>query len=382
MTTTDIRTPTLKTGTPTTLVELVHQLGPEFRKRATEHDRMGSFVSQNYTELREHRVFAALVPKELGGGGVPHAEMCDVLRTIAQYCGSTALALSMHSHLLAGTIWRYKKGLGGEPLLKKVASEQPVLVSTGAKDWLESNGDMQRVEGGYRMSGMKAFASQSAEGGILITSGPYNDPSEGWQVLHFPVPFASEGVSVVNDWDTMGMRGTGSNTVKLENVFIPEASIVLRRPRGQFHPFFNVITMVALPLIMSAYLGVTQRAAEIALTYARKRRGSPHLPYLVAEMNNLLTAAEVQCAEMVRFSREYDFEAVNGNGHGMVTRKTNVANACIETVAKTMEVVGGQAFYRNLGLEQLFRDVQGARYHPMQDKEQLFFSGNHLLETQ
>jgi acyl-CoA dehydrogenase len=63
----------------------------------------------------------------------------------------------------------------------------------------------------------------------------------------------------------------------------------------------------------------------------------------------------------------------------MVTRKTNVANACIATVSKAMEVVGGQAFYRSLGLEQLFRDVQGARYHPMQEKEQLLFSGNFLL---
>ncbi len=380
MTATDAQIRTARPNAATSLLDSVHRLGPEFRKRSAEHDQAGTFVSRNYDELREHRFFAALVPKELGGGGVPHAEMCEILRTIAQYCSSTALALSMHQHLLAGTIWRYKKGLGGEPLLKKVATDQPVLVSTGAKDWLESNGEMQRVEGGYRMTGTKVFASQSKGGGILITSGPFNDPSEGWQVLHFPVPFSSEGVSVLDDWDTLGMRGTGSNTVKLENVFVPEASIVLRRPRGQFHPFFNVITMVALPLVMSAYLGVTQRATEIALTYARKRRGSPHLPYLVGEMNNLLVSAEVQWADMVRFSNEYDFEPVNRNGHEMVTRKTNVANACMQTVSKTLEVVGGQAYYRSLGLEQLFRDVQGARYHPMQEKEQLLFSGNHLLE--
>jgi alkylation response protein AidB-like acyl-CoA dehydrogenase len=97
-------------------------------------------------------------------------------------------------------------------------------------------------------------------------------------------------------------------------------------------------------------------------------------------MNNLLTAAEIQCADMVRMTNEYNFEPVNQNGHEMLTRKTNVANACIQTVSKSLEVAGGQAFYRNLGLEQLFRDVQGARYHPMQEKEQLLFSGNFLLE--
>jgi alkylation response protein AidB-like acyl-CoA dehydrogenase len=379
MTATDLKTPVMKAKGTGSLVDVIHRLGPGFRERSAGYDRNGTFVSRNYVDLREQRVFAALVPTELGGGGVAHAEMCEALRVLAQYCSSTALALSMHQHLLAGTIWRYKKGQGGEPLLKKVAADQPVLVSTGAKDWLESNGETQRVDGGYRVSGSKVFASQSAEGGILITSAPFNDPTEGWQVLHFPVPFSSEGVSILNDWDTLGMRGTGSNTVKLENVFIPEASVVLRRPRGQFHPFFNVITMVALPLIMSAYTGVTQRACQIALEYSRKRKGSPHLPYLVGEINNLLTAVEVQCADMVRFSNEYDFEPVDRNGHEMVTRKTNVANACIATVSKAMEVVGGQAFYRSLGLEQLFRDVQGARYHPMQEKEQLLFSGNFLL---
>ena len=62
---------------------------------------MDTFVLENYALLKKHRLFAALVPCELGGENLPHAQMCDMLRILAQYCGSTALALSMHQHLLA-----------------------------------------------------------------------------------------------------------------------------------------------------------------------------------------------------------------------------------------------------------------------------------------
>jgi alkylation response protein AidB-like acyl-CoA dehydrogenase len=361
-------------------LSLVEQLGKGFRARSEEHDRTDTFVAENYRELKEHGFFAAAIPEELGGGGASHGTMCDILRVMAQHCPSTALAHSMHQHLVAANIWKYKRGEGSEQMLRMVAEKHPALVSTGARDWLESNGQMVRVDGGYRVTAKKTFASQSARGDILITSAPYEEPGKGWQVLHFPVPFSSEGVSVMDDWYTMGMRGTGSHTVSLENVFVPDPAIVLRRARGEFHPFFNVVATVALPLIMSVYVGVAQRAAEITLQTLRKKPGGAHTPYLVAEMNNCLTAAEVQLQDMIRIGNNFDFQPVDRNGHEMFTRKTNVANACISAVSKAMEAVGGQGFYRSFGLEKLFRDVQGARYHPMQEKEQLYHSGSFLLK--
>ena len=72
-----------------------------------------------------------------------------MLRTLAQYCGSTALALSMHQHLIAATVWKYRRGQGGEPMLKNIAEKQLVLVSTGAGDSLESNGSSTKTDGGY-----------------------------------------------------------------------------------------------------------------------------------------------------------------------------------------------------------------------------------------
>jgi alkylation response protein AidB-like acyl-CoA dehydrogenase len=370
----------MKESSETPWLDLVHHLGKDFMARAAEHDRDDTFVNQNYADLKQHHFLSAAIPPELGGGGVSHAQMCDILKTMAQYCGSTALALSMHQHLLAANIWKYKKGQGGEEMLKKVADKQIVLVSTGARDWLESNGKMQKTAGGYLVTAQKHFASQSAIGAVLVTSAPYQDAEQGWQVLHFPVPFKSEGVTIMNDWYTLGMRGTGSHTVKLENVFVPESAIVLRRPQGTFHPFWNVILTVAMPLIMSVYVGIAERAAKMAVANARaSKTKKPHLPYALAEMNNELTTAQLNLRDMIRITNNYDFQPVDQNGHEILTRKTNVANAAINVVTKAMEIVGGQGFYRSFGLERLFRDVQAAKYHPLQEKDQLLFSGEFML---
>ena len=248
-------------------IEVAHSLGEEFAGRAEAHDEDDTFVSRNYAALKERRVFSAAIPEELGGGGASHHEVSDMLRTLAQYCGSTALALSMHQHLIAATIWKYRRGLGGEAMLKNVAENQLVLASTGARDWLESNSSTTKTAGGYLVSAHKHFASQSAVGDMLVTSSPFMD-----EVLHFPVPMNAQGVTVLNDWRAMGMRGTGSHTVKLENVFILDAAIVLRRPRGAYHPVWNVVLAVAMPLIMSVYVGIAQKATELSIGHIRQKK--------------------------------------------------------------------------------------------------------------
>ena len=379
-----IETPAIANTSPMTPTpewpQVASELGRSFAKHAADHDADDTFVSENYEALREKNLFSAMVPIELGGGNASHSEMCEVLRILAQSCSSTALANAMHQHLLSAMLWKYHRGQGGEDTLRMIADKQPVLVSTGARDWLDSNGEMIRVEGGYRVSAVKHFASQSAGGNLLVTSAPFEDHPDGPKVLHFAVSFAAEGLTVMDDWKAMGMRGTGSHSVKLDNVFVPESAITLERPRGNFHPFWNVVLTVAMPLIMSVYIGIAQKAAQIAITSVRRQKQpKPYLSSSIGAMSNELTAAELNWRDMIRITNDLDFEPSDKNGHDILTRKTNVANACIGVVTKAMEIVGGQGFYRKFGLERLFRDVQAAHYHPLQEKDQLQFSGDYLL---
>ena len=140
--------PIAQQGSSTDWTAVVRKLGPGFASRAAGYDANDSFVAENYTELKEHKVFSIGVPAELGGGGASHAELCGLLREMGRYCGSTALALSMHTHLVGTLTWMWRQGRPVGPLLERIAANELVLVTTGASDWLDSSGNAERVDGG------------------------------------------------------------------------------------------------------------------------------------------------------------------------------------------------------------------------------------------
>lgn len=360
--------------------QLAQDLASNFAANAAQHDDNDTFVSDNFNQLKQNKLFSACVPTELGGGGASYSEFCNVLRIMAQGCSSTALALSMHSHLLAANVWKFSKGQPVEGLLKRIANEQLVLISTGASDWLHASGTAEKVEGGFKVNGRKVFASGSPAGDMLISSAVYDDPEAGPTVIHFPVPFSAEGLSVSDTWRAMGMRGTGSNDIQLADIFVPEESIALRRKQGEWHPFFNVVTSVAMPYIMSVYLGVAEAAAAITREKVQFKRHDPHLPYLLGEMETLLTTAQIAWREMIALNDNFNFDPSNVTASKMFQCKTIAANAIIACVEKCLETVGGGGFFRNMGLERLLRDAHGVQFHPIPEKRQHHFTGSVALD--
>jgi alkylation response protein AidB-like acyl-CoA dehydrogenase len=360
-------------------VAVARELGAVFADRAARHDQDYAFVAENYADMKARRLFSAGVPADLGGGGASYGELCAMLRELARHCGSTALALSMHTHLLAATVWRRRQGQPVEPLLRRVAAEQIVLVSTGASDWLDSSGRAERVEGGYRVSGRKIFGSGSPAGDLLVTSALFDDPADGPIVLHFPVPIKAEGVTVLDNWRTMGMRATGSNDIVLEGVFVPEGAVSLRRPRGAWHPFFNVIVAIALPIVMSVYAGVAEAARDLALRQVQRKREDADVWYLVGEMENALTTGLMAVRGMVELCDDYAFAPDVPTASAVLVRKTIAAQSLQEAVEKALETVGGGGFFRSMGLERLLRDIHGAQFHPLQAKRQHRFTGRVAL---
>ncbi len=370
---------TTATSTITDWIAVAKELGTDFATRAAAHDADDSFVAENYDILKANHVFSAGVPAELGGGGASFPELCQFLRELGHHCGSTALSLSMHMHLVAAVVWRWRKGDPVESLLKRIVTDQTVLISSGGSDWLESSGAAERVDGGFRITARKVFSSGCPNGNLLMTSAVYEDPQDGPTVLHFPIAFSDDGVTIMDTWHTLGMRGTGSNDVMIQEVFVPESAIALRRPKGKWHPFFTVVTAVALPLIMSVYTGVAEAAHDIAIARAATKSHDAQVFYLIGEMTNALATVQMAMQDMIALAANYDFDVEVETANAICIRKTIAANAAIQTVEKAMEVVGGSAFYRSLGLERLWRDVQAGRYHPYQEKRQHLFSGRCAL---
>ena len=345
---------------------IARELGAVFAERAAAYDEEDRFVADNYADLKASGLMAAGVPAELGGAGASHAELCDVVRTIGRYCGSTALAFSMHTHQVVTNAWRWRHTKAPvDGLLKRVAAEQLILLSSGGSDWLHGSGTATRVEGGFRVNARKIFTSGAPAGNLLLTSAVYDDPEAGSTVLHFGVPMSSEAVRIEPTWRVMGMRGTGSHDVLIEDFFLADAAVGGKRPQGKWHPLFHIISMLAIPLIYSAYAGVAEAARARALALATKRRSDSHLLQAVGAMETQLAEANLAHAEMVAAG------ATNAPGPATTNRvfmaRNVLARAAVGTVESAMQVAGGAGFYRAGELERLFRDIQGARYHPLQE---------------
>jgi acyl-CoA dehydrogenase len=359
---------------PIQFTETLRQLGPTFAARAASSDIEGRFVADNYADLKRAKLFSAGVPSELGGGGVSHAELAQGLRELAQHCGSTALAFSMHTHLVAAAVWRHRHGQPAEALLRKIAANELVLVSTGAGDWIDSVGRVERAEGGYKVFAQKRFCSGAPAGDLLMTSAPFED-----QVLHFALPLRAPGVVIRDDWDTLGMRGTGSSTVELEGAFVAEEGVSLKRPRGQWHPSWSVIMTVAPPLYIAPYVGLAERAAAMALESAKKKQPDATSLQALGELQNAVTITQMAFREMVELVREYDFAPTPERASQMLARKTIATNGVLATLRCALEVTGGAALFRSMGFERLLRDVQGAPFHPLPEKKQQVFSARVAL---
>lgn len=366
-------------STKTDWIAIARELGPSFAERAATHDADDSFVAENYAAMKERGLFAAGVPGELGGGDASHAELCAVVREIAHHCGSTALAFSMHTHNVATQALSFRAGnQAPEPFLRRVVAEKLVIATSGGSDWLLGSGKLEKVEGGFRMSGRKIFSSGVPSANAFTTMGIYDDPQTGPTVCHFVLPLPVEGFKMLDTWRVLGMRGTGSTDVELKDVFIPDAAMGgLKRPPGKWHPFLHLVAISALPIVYAAYLGIAESAREMALAMAKRKKDDPHMPYLVGEMDNFLTTAQVVHASMVDLVKT----AKPGpeTTSAMASRRTIIGQALVRAVEKALEVGGGAAFYRNGHIERHFRDMQASRFHVLPEKAQLRLSGRVAL---
>jgi alkylation response protein AidB-like acyl-CoA dehydrogenase len=362
-------------GHEETVQETARRLAPAFAARAADTDASDRFVSENYEMLKAAGLVAAAVPRELGGRGATIAELCDMLREIAHACGSTGLAFSMHTHQVAIPAWRWRnqKALAVEPLLKRVAAEKIILLSSGGSDWIGGSGKAVKVEGGYRVTARKVFTS-GAQAGDLLMTGAVLEGETPAKVLHFGVPMKAPEVTIVDTWRTLGMRGTGSNDVVIENLFVPDAAVAFSRNAGEWHPVFQIIATIAFPLIYSAYLGVAESARDLAIGMASKRPASPHLLDLAGRMDTALRAAQLAHRHMIATAETTEASAASVNE--VMIGRALVADRAIEAVELALELAGGAGFYRSNGLERCFRDIQGARYHPLQQGPQATYAGS------
>jgi acyl-CoA dehydrogenase len=369
-------------------VPLAAELGADFITRAAEHDRENSFVYENFDRMREAGYLRLAVPVELGGLGATMRQVCFAQAELARSCASTALAVNMHLYLTLANVFRWRKGApGADALLRRVADEGIVLMTSGGSDGIWPSATAVKENGGYRVNGRKVFCSQAPVAAALSTMAVYDDPVEGPVVLLVGIPMSSPGVRILDNWDTLGMRATGSNDVLLEDVQIAESQVAGRRPWGKVDPILRVAGIHFAPPVAAVYAGIAAAARDEAVRVVRGRRMADgrtlaedsmvqrHVGLMDVKLRTLWWSLLGALDELGD-----DYAPDDRALAAVMIAKRHVVTEAQAVVDLAMETVGGSAYFRSSPLEQAYRDVRAGLFHPLNPERVLLYAGRLALD--
>jgi alkylation response protein AidB-like acyl-CoA dehydrogenase len=345
--------------------------------RAAAYDRDNRFFTEDFEELRAAGYLKIAVPKELGGHGMSLADVCREQRRLAYRAPATALATNMHLYWTgvaadmrkmgdASLEWILREAAAGEVFAAghgEAGNDLPLFLSTAKAE---------RVDGGYKFWGHKTFGSLTpvwTRLGLHATNAA--DPG-GPKVVHAFLPRDAKGYTIKETWDTLGMRATRSDDTLLDGAFIPDKYVARVVPAGTADLFVLSIFGWAEPTFGSIYLGLAERARDIAAAGVKKRtslaltRSMAYHPEVQRCFSEMQLALESAGAQVDRVAQDWSTGVDHGAQWAMklVAAKHNAVEAAKKVVDLAMAVSGGGGMFKPNELERLYRDARCGGFHP------------------
>ncbi len=362
------------------LTALARELGEtRFAARAARWDSEASFPTENYADLHAAGLLGVAVPEDMGGFGADYRAYMLTAAEMGRYCGATALTWNMH---VCSTLWtgplaedldmteaeraahRVRHAMHCERIVRegKVYSQpfsEGGAAAAGAAPFATR---ATPVEGGWRITGKKIFASLSGHAdyyGVLCGEVQEDGRASRRDTMYVAVPADAPGVKVVGDWDPLGMRGTVSRTLIFDDVFVPESEALM--PHGLYYQAAGRWPHMFMTL-SPTYMGIAQAAFDFTVRYLRgevpglppvKRRMYPTKQLAVAEMRVKLEQAKCLWFQAIS-------EARADPSKEQVLRAYAAQNVVMETsndlCRLAIRTCGGQSMLKTLPLERLYRD--------------------------
>ena len=355
-------------------LDTARRLAERFAERAERHDREGSFPVENFDDLRAAGFLTLALPPELGGAGISLYDFCLLQEALGEGCGATALGTNMHGYNLGGGLHLLTESFRRR--LAEAVVRDGAIVASSISEPGASLGAPQvtarKVPGGYVVTGRKYFCTLAPVLRFFL----FNARLEGFARpgLSGTVTLAAErgidGMAIVETWDALGMRASGSHDIEFRDAFIADECLVGVEGAGT-EGGNACLPWYALG-IAAVYTGVAGAAYAFAVDYLRKRTLHPlpasvaHLPgsqFSVAEMQIRL---ETSRALIYKTADEITRGAEFGRAllAKIATPQYVATRNALDVVSTAMQVVGGPSLTRRLPLERWYRDVRAGTLHP------------------
>jgi alkylation response protein AidB-like acyl-CoA dehydrogenase len=363
-------------------VQRAAELADVFATRAEQHDRDASFAFEDFEDLHNSGYARMCLPAELNGEDASLEEFSLAQERLAQGSPSTALGANMHGFFTGMVTELYKKG-GPEAENWKMALMAVAYMKVtlgGAVSEAESadplnfpSGRIERVEGGYKINGRKVFGSNTPVSPLHFFNAILEENGER-KILTFQVPKGTPGANIIEDWDTMGMRATGSFSIEFKDCIVTDAMKAGEIPADRDiteDTFAAPFICWFEPSVSAVYTGIAVSARDFARNYVANRSRLPHGPvkhapgvqYAIAEMFIGVESARAFYRRSARRLEDPGWRDLNALALATAT-KLYCTKQAIAVVDQAMEVVGGGSFFKRMPLERMYRDVRAGTYHP------------------
>lgn len=355
------------------------------RSRAAGYDRDNVFFTEDLAELR---AAGYLEPR-------PLLETVRDQRLLAAHAPATALGVNMHlvvsgiARVLhergdASLDWMLAEAAAGEVFAFGNSEAGNDRVMFDSRTVAEPQAD-----GSYLFTGTKIFTSMSPAWTRLSIFGRDDSDPENPMLVHGVLSRETPGHSTVGRWDTLGMRATQSFTTVLEGARVPAERVTRVLPVGpSADPYIFGLFANFLLLVSSVYAGIADRALELGVAAAQKRKslanagrsyaGDPDIRWQLADA---AIALDSLAPQLERLAADVDGLVDNGADWfrllvGAKTRAVDVARSVVETAVR---VSGGGSYSADNELARLYRDALAGLFHPSDPESAHATVANNLL---
>jgi alkylation response protein AidB-like acyl-CoA dehydrogenase len=369
------------------------KLAADFATRSFQHDRDASHPTENYDRLRQDGFLHLSVPTKWGGSGADFLTHTIAYEALGRGCPSTALAFNMNASVvmpifmsedvtdetkrhLADLVVGQGKMIGGnfsETGHTSLLGERPLTVRA------------KPVDGGYRITGRKMFASMIEAADfvvVLVYPETATSPSAGMLAMISP---DAQGRRVIANWDTLGMRATRSDSLILQDCFVPDDAVLFRSDDiRQFRNaganwFWGSYTAVYLGLAGAAYDELRNVVSERRPDgYAQSLAWHPDVRRQIAELS-----VELEAARLITYRSAWlrDHEGPTQEATASMFRAKYVVGQAVSRITRVALTLGGaHGIFKGSRLEQLFRDGAIAEIQPPPSDFCLWNIGLHALD--
>jgi alkylation response protein AidB-like acyl-CoA dehydrogenase len=352
---------------------------PQIAANASKAEELKKVPQENIDLLKSVGLHKAFLPKAYGGYEISLPEFCDCIAALAGACCSTAWAFSLlctHNHQLA---------MFSKQMQDDIWAENPDATASSS---IAPFGRYEEAEGGIIFNGDMKWSSgcDHAEWAIV---GFLRDNAEGAKDYCFAVIPRSD-YTILEDWDAMAMKGSGTKTLAIKDAFVPEHRIQKAKDMMEgksagfgLYPDSKIFYAPYRPYFASGFaamgLGVAERMLKVfkeitetrvrAYTGAKVGAATPALMRL-AESTHQVMAARALMEKTWEEHAEFAEAKRYPTREELAYWRTNQAYSvkiCIEAVDRLFNALGANQWYLDKEAQRLFRDSHMTGAHAYTD---------------